>query len=111
MIHIDSERNARRNERLTGASAQRLGIETSALALQAVRLATLLSAADPYRELDAEYARIDEVIQVSPYFEMTENEARKSLVGLFREFVAEIDAFRLANVLALPQLEERAVAS
>jgi hypothetical protein len=111
MIHIDYERNTRRNERLTGALAQRLGIETSALALQAIRLATLLSAADPYRELDAEYPRIDEIIQVTSYLEMTESEARKSLVGLFREFVAEINSFRLANVLALPRLEERAVAS
>jgi hypothetical protein len=111
MTHIDSERNARRNESLTGTSEQRLGIEASALALQAVRLTTLLSAADPYRELDAEYGRIDEVIQVAPHLKMTECEIRKSLIGLFREFVTEIDAFRLANVLALPRLGECAVAS
>jgi hypothetical protein len=111
MTHIDSERNARRNERLTGTSGQRLGIEASALALQAIRLTTLLSAADPYRELDAEYGRIDEVLQIAPHLEMTGSEVRKSLIGLFREFVAEIDAFHLANVLALPRLEERAVAS
>lgn len=111
MSHVDAERNARRKEMMARESRRMSGIASSALALHLAHLRMLLDTADPYRELDAEYERIDEVLQVAESLGVSPDDLKRSMVDLVREFVAEGDSFVRSAVDMIPRSQGYARAS
>lgn len=103
MAHVDAERNAQQENEMR-RSRQRSGVAFSALGLHLANLRPLLGAVDPYRELDAEFERIDEVLQVGEGSGIPPTDVKRSIVDLYREFVAEGEALVHANVDSFPQL-------
>jgi hypothetical protein len=111
MTGIDAERFEGRGVSGIRSNHDTSGVEVFALALQEARLRTILAIEDPYRRLDGEYARIDEVRQVAGVLGMTDQEVKSAIVALYREFVQEVGVFLRANVLSFPRSVKRAVAS
>jgi len=111
MGQIDSLRNVQNGDAGKQSLSSSGSIGATALALHISRLDALLASRDPYRALDAEFPRIDEVRIVAPDLGMSDEAIQQMLVALYQEFSKEIGAILKTKVLALPRRPVRAIAS
>jgi 7-cyano-7-deazaguanine synthase in queuosine biosynthesis len=111
MAHIDSSRSGQDSELECQAVSPGRSVAATALAEFVAQLNALLSSDDPYRALDAEYPRIDEVRAVTTAHGISDESVQQMIVDLYREFSNEIGSFLGAEPVAFPQQSVRAVAS
>jgi hypothetical protein len=111
IAHIDSPRSGQDSELKCQAVGSRRSVAETALAVFVAHLNGLLSTDDPYRALDAEYLRIDEVRAVLTAQGMSDESVQQMITDLYREFSNEIGSFLGAEPMALPRQPVPAVAS
>ena len=111
MAHIDSIQSDQDSEFECQAVRLRRSVAATALAEFVAQLNALLWSDDPYRALDAEYLRIDEVRAVATAQGMSDEAVQQMILDLYREFSNEIRSFIGAEPVAFPRQPARAVAS
>lgn len=108
MTYIDNGRQDRRGGNTKAHPRKRLMVEKSALGMHVGKLQAHFASPDPYRELDAEYLRIDEVLSVGAHLGLPDDEVKEGIVDLYREFISEVGAYLHASVRTFPLSRKQA---